>query len=111
MTVKDQIELVDSNYKIKQNEGQDDHDFDGSSNFVKNNQINRTSSVLDNLVANLETAINPETQQTPSPPSDMSVTRRRPIKLVYNDNTQNLISLQNKFLKEIGTMKKIYKID
>ena len=61
ITVKDQIELVDNSYKIKQNETQDDNDFDDNCNFVKNTQINCTSSVLDNLVANLETVIIPET--------------------------------------------------
>ena len=49
MTAKDQIELVGSGYKIKQN------DFDGNCNFVRNTQIeNCTSSVPNNLVANLE---------------------------------------------------------
>ena len=79
MTVKDQIELVDSDYKIKQNEAQDDNDFYDTCNFVKNTQIDCTSSVSDNLVANLETIIIPETQQTPLLPSDLSVTPRRPI--------------------------------
>ena len=45
MTAKDQIELVDSSYKIKQNEVQDDNDFDGKCNFVRNTQIDCTSSV------------------------------------------------------------------
>ena len=66
MTAKNQIELVDSGYKIKQNEAQDDNDFDDNCNFVKNTQIDCTSSVSDNLVANLETVIIPETQQTPT---------------------------------------------
>ena len=35
MTAKDQIELVDSGYKIKQNEAQDVNDFDDNCNFVK----------------------------------------------------------------------------
>ena len=45
MTAKNQIELVDSDYKIKQNEGQDDKDNevqnvnDDNCNFVKNTQI------------------------------------------------------------------------
>ena len=45
MTAKNQIELVDSDYKIKQNEGQDDNDNeaqnvnDDNCNFVKNTQI------------------------------------------------------------------------
>ena len=47
MTAKDQIELVDSGYKIKQNEAQDDNDFDDNCNFVKNTQIDCTSSVSD----------------------------------------------------------------
>ena len=115
MTAKNQIELVDSGYKIKQNEVQDDNDNeaqddnDDNSNFVKNTQIDCPSSVLDNLVANQETVIIPETQQTPLLPSDLSVTPRRPIKSVYNDNTQSFISLQNMFLKEIETMKNFTK--
>ena len=114
MTAKNQIELVDSGYKIKQNEAQDDNDNeaqddnDDNCNFVKNTQIDCTSSVSDNLAANLETVI-PETQQTPLLPSDLSVTPRRPIKSVYNDNTQSFISLQNMFLKEIETMKNFTK--
>ena len=111
MTAKDQIELVHSSYKIKQNEAQDDNDNeaqddnDDKCNFVKNTQIDCTSSVSDNLAANLETVIIPETQQIPLLPSDLSVTPRQPIKLAYNDNTQSFISLQNMFLKEIETMK------
>ena len=62
MTAKDQIELFDNGYKTKQNEAQDD--FDGNCNFVKNTQIDFTSSVSVNLVANLEAVIIPETQQT-----------------------------------------------
>ena len=84
------------------------NDNDGNCNFVKNTQINCISSVSDNL-ANLETVIIPETQQTPLVPSDLLVTPRRPIKLVYNDNTQSFISLQNMFLKEIETMKNFTK--
>ena len=64
MTAKNQIELVDSSYKIKQNEAQNDHD--DNCNFPKNTQIDCKSSVSDNLVANLETVIIPETQQTPT---------------------------------------------
>ena len=115
MTAKNQIELVDSGYKIKQNEVQDDNDNeaqddnDDNCNFVKNTQIDRTSSVSDNLVATLETVI-PETQQTPLLPFDLSVTPRRPIKSVYNDNTQSFISLQNMFLKEIEAMKNFTKL-
>ena len=114
-TAKDQIELVNSGYKIKQNEAQDDNDNkaqadnDGNCNFFKKTKIDYTSSVLDNLVANLETVIIPEAQQNPLLPSDLSVTPRRPVKLVYNDNTQSFISLQNMFLKEIETMKKFAK--
>ena len=115
MTAKNQIELVDSGYKINQNEVQDDNDNeaqddnDDNCNFVKNTQIDRTSSVSDNLVATLETVI-PETQQTPLLPFDLSVTPRRPIKSVYNDNTQSFISLQNMFLKEIEAMKNFTKL-
>ena len=115
MTAKNQIELVDSGYKINQNEVQDDNDNeaqddnDDNCNFVKNTQIDCTSSVSDNLAANLETVI-PETQQTPLLPSDLSVTPRRPIKSVYNDNTQSFISLQNMFLKEIEAMKSFTKL-
>ena len=79
MNAKEQIELVDSVYKIKHNEAQDGNDFDDNCNFVKNTQINCTSSVLDNLLANLETVIIPETQQTLLLPSDLSVTPRRPV--------------------------------
>ena len=116
MTAKDQIELVHSSYKIKQNEAQDDNDNeaqddnDDKCNFFKNTQIDCTSSVSDNLAANLETVIIPETQQIPLLPSDLSVTPRQPIKLVYNDNTQSFISLQNMFLKEIETMKNFTKL-
>ena len=98
-------------YKIKQNEAEDDYDneaqddHDDNRNFVKNAQIDCKSSVSDNLVANLETVIIPETQQTPLLPSDLSVTPRRPIKSAYNDNTQSFISLRNMFLKKIETMK------
>ena len=99
MTAKDQIELVDSGYKIRQNEAQDDNDFDDNCNFVISTQIDCTSSVLDNLAVNLETVIIPETQQIPLLLSDLSVIPRRPIKSVYNDNTQSFISLQNMFLK------------
>ena len=59
MTAKNQIELVDSGYKINQNEGQDDNDNeaqddnDDNCNFVENTQIDCTSSVSDNLEANL----------------------------------------------------------
>ena len=120
MTAKNQIELVDSGYK---NEAQDDNDSeaqddndneaqddnDDNCNFVKNTQIDCTSSVSDNLVATLETVI-PETQQTPLLPFDLSVTPRRPIKSVYNDNTQSFISFQNMFLKEIETMKNFTKL-
>ena len=105
MTAKYQIELVDSGYKIKQNEAQDDNDFDGNCNFVKNTLIDCTSSVSDNLVATLETVIIPKTQQTPLLPSNLSVTPRRPIKSVNNDNTQSFISPQNMFLRDIETMK------
>ena len=97
MTAKNQTELVDSGYIIKQNEAQDDNDNevqddnDDNCNFVKNTQIDCTSSVSDKLAANLETVI-PETQQTPLLPSDLSVTPRRPIKSVHNDNTQSFIS-------------------
>ena len=35
MTAKDQTELVDSAYKIKQNKTPDDNDFDDNCNFVK----------------------------------------------------------------------------
>ena len=104
MTAKNQIELVNSDYKIKQNEAQDDNDNDDNCNFVKNTQIDCTSSVSENLVANLETVIISETQQIRLLPSDLLVTPRRPIKSVYNDNTQSLISLQNMILKEIETM-------
>ena len=110
MTAKNQIELVDSGYRIKQNEAQGDNDNeaqddnDDNCNFVKNTQIDCTSSVLDNLAANLEIVI-PETQQTPLLPSDLSITPRRQIKSVYNDNTQSFISFQNMFFKEIETMK------
>ena len=116
MTAKDQIELVDSSYKIKQNEAQDGNDNEGQDdnddncNFVKNTQIDCTSSISDNLAANLETVIIPETQQIPLLPSDLSVTPRQTIKLVYNDNTQSFISLQNMFLKEIETMENFTKL-
>ena len=53
MTAKDQIKFVDSGYKIKQNEELDDNDFDDNCNFVKSTQKYCTSSVSDNLVANL----------------------------------------------------------
>ena len=115
MTAKNQIVLVDSAYKRKQNEAQDDNDNEAKDdnhencNFVKNTQIDCISSVSDNLVANLETVITPETQQTLLLPSDLLVTRRRPIKSVYNDNTQSFISLQNMFLKEIETIKNFTK--
>ena len=115
MTAKNQIVLVDSAYKRKQNEAQDDNDNEArddnheNCNFVKNTQIDCISSVSDNLVANLETVITPETQQTLLLPSDLLVTRRRPIKSVYNDNTQSFISLQNMFLKEIETIKNFTK--
>ena len=36
MIAKDQIELVDSGYKTKQNEAQNGNDFDDNCNFVKN---------------------------------------------------------------------------
>ena len=94
MTAKNRIELVDSGYKIKQNEAQGDND--DNCNFVKNTQIDCTSSVSDNLPANLETVI-PETQQTLLLSFDFSVTPRRPIKSVYNDNTQSFISFQTCF--------------
>ena len=61
MTAKNQIELVDSSYKIKQNEAQDDNDNeaeddnDDNCNFFKHTQIDYTFSVSDNLVAKLET--------------------------------------------------------
>ena len=106
MTAKDQIELVDNDSKIKQNEVQNDND---NCNFVKNIQIDCTSTVSDNLVANLETVIIPETQQTSLLPSDLSVTPRRPIKSVYNDNIQSFISRQNMLLKEIETVKNFTK--
>ena len=115
MTAKNQIELVDSDYKIKQNEGQDDNDNeaqnvnDDNCNFVKNTQIDWTSSVLDSLEANLETVTIPETQQTSLLPFDFSVTPTRPIKSVYNDNTQSFVSLQNMFLKETETLKNFTK--
>ena len=101
----DQTELVDSGYKIKQNEAQDDNDFDDNCNFVKNTLIDCTSSVSDNLIATLQTVIIPKTQQTALLPSDLSVTPRRPIKSVNNDNTQSFISPQNMFLRDIETMK------
>ena len=83
---------------------------DDNFNFARNTQIDCTSSVSDNLVANLETVIIPETQQTPLLPSDLSVTPRQPSKSVYNDTTQSFISLQNMFLKEIETMKNFTKL-
>ena len=111
MTVKDQIELADSGYKIKQNEAQDDNDFDDNWNFVRNIQIDCTCCVSDNLVANPITVIILEIQQTPFLSSDLPVTPRRPIKSGYNDNTQSIISLQSMFMKEIETMnEKFYKI-
>ena len=106
MTAKDQIELVYNDSKIKQNEVQNDND---NCNFLKNIQIDCTSTVSDNLVANLETVIIPETQQTSLLPSDLSVTPRRPIKSVYNDNIQSFISRQNMLLKEIETVKNFTK--
>ena len=69
MTAKSQIELLDSGYKIKQNEAQDDneneaqYDNNDNSSFVKNTQIDCTSSVSDNLVANQATVIIPETNK------------------------------------------------
>ena len=84
MTAKNQIEFVDSCYKIKQKEVQDDNDDNW--NFAKNTQIDCTSSVSNSLLANLETVIIPETQQIPLLPSDLSVTTRQPIKSVYNEN-------------------------
>ena len=51
--------LVDSSYNVNQNEVQDDNDKeaqddkDDNCNFVENTQIDRTSSVSDNLEANL----------------------------------------------------------
>ena len=111
ITAKDQIELVGSGYKIKQNEVQDDNENesqdvnDENCNFVKNAKTICTSSVLVSLVANLETVIISESHKTPLPPSDLSVSSRRTIKLVYNDNTQIFIALQNMFLKEIEKMK------
>ena len=107
MAAKNRIELVDSGYKMG-NEAQDHND--DNCNFVKNTQIDCTSSVSDNLAASLETVIILETQQTPLLPSDLSVTPRRPIKLVYNDNNQSFISLQNMFLREIETMKNFGKL-
>ena len=59
MTAKSQIVLVDSSYNLNQNEAQDDndkeaqYDKDDNCNFVENTQIDRTSSVSDNLEANL----------------------------------------------------------
>ena len=59
MTAKSQIVLVDSSYNVNQNEVQDDNDKeaqddkDDNCNFVENTQIDRTSSVSDNLEANL----------------------------------------------------------
>ena len=111
MGAKDQIELVGSGYKINQNEVLDDnenesHDVnDENCNFVKNAKPICTSSVLVSLVANLETIIISESHKTPLPPSDLSVSSRPRIKLVYNDNTQIFISLQSMFLKEIDKMK------
>ena len=46
---------------------------------------------------NLETVIIPETQQTSLLPSHLSVTPRRPIKSVNNDNTQSFISSKTCF--------------
>ena len=109
MIVKDQIELADSGYKIKQNEAQDDNDFDDNWNFVRNIQIDCTCSVSDNLVANPITVIILEIQQNPFLSSDLPVTPRRPIKSGYNDNTQSIISLQSMFMKEIETMKNFTK--
>ena len=69
MTAKSQIELLDSGYKIQQNEAQDDneneaqYDNNDNSSFVKNTQIDCTSSVSDNLVANQATVIIPETNK------------------------------------------------
>ena len=99
-----QIEARDDN----DNEVQNDNDDNCS--FVKNTQIDCTSSVLDNLVAKLETVIIPETQQTSLLSSDFSLTPRRPIKSVYNDNTQSFISLQSMFLKDIETIKNFTKL-
>ena len=93
MTAKDQIKFVDSGYKIKQNEELDDNDFDDNCNFVKSTQKYCTSSVSDNLVANLGAIIIPETQQNPLLPPDLSVIPRGPVKLVYNDNIQSFVSL------------------
>ena len=58
-------------------------------NFAKSTQIDITSSISDNLLANPETVIIQDTQEIPLLPSDLSVTPRRPIKLVYNGNTQS----------------------
>ena len=115
MTAKNQIEFVDTGYKIKQNEvhnGNDNEvqdDIDDNWNFVKNTQIDCTFSVSNNLVANLKTVIIPETQRIPLLPSDLSVAHRRPIRFVYNENTQSFIYIQNMFLKEIETMKNFTK--
>ena len=72
ITAKNQIELVHKGYQIKQNEAQDDNDVDDTCNFVKNTQVeNCTSSVPDNLVANLETVIIPEPRPSPLLSSDL----------------------------------------
>ena len=85
-------------------------DNDDNCNFARNTHSDCTSSVSDNLAANLDTVIIPETQKTPLLPSDLSVTPRQPTKSVYNDTTQSFISLQNMFLKETETMKNFRKL-
>ena len=58
LTAKNQMELVDGGYKIKETEKY----FDDEPNFAKNIQINHATIVSDS-VTDLETVIVPETLQ------------------------------------------------
>ena len=100
MTAKNQIKLIVSGYKIKQNEVKDDNDNKTQDDKMTTAILLKIPKVLDHLIANPELFIVPDTQQTPLLPSDLSITPRLPIKSVYNDNTQIFSSLQNMFLKE-----------
>ena len=81
LTAKNQMELVDGGYKIKETE----NNFDDEPNFAKNIQINHATFVSD-LVTDLETVIVPETLQMLLLTSYLTITLKQLTKSKYYGN-------------------------
>ena len=81
LTAKNQMELVDGGYKIKETEKY----FDDEPNFAKNIQINHANIVSDS-VTDLETVIVPETLQMLLLTSYLTITLKHLTKSNYYGN-------------------------